>query len=290
MGSKKTADMTTEEVKVVEAPEQEAQIEAPEEKVEIEAPEQEAQIEAPQEEAIAAEAESVKEAEEKTEAPAKAQKEVTEAKEEEEVKEATKTKAKKVRGKKYQAVRSKLDKTKLYSPTEAIELAKKLSYSKFVGSIEAHLVVREVGLSVNLALPHSTGKSVKVAIVDKKLLADIEAGNIDFDVLVAHPEFMPKLAKHARILGPKGLMPNPKNGTLTPNPELKKKELEAGKFVLKTEKKAPLMHLIIGKTDMETKDLVENIKALMTTLKGKIVKLSIAASMGPGIKVDVIEE
>lgn len=289
MGSKKTADMTVEEVKVVEAPEQEAQIEAPEEKVEIEAPEQEAQIEAPQEEALAAEAESVKEAEEKTEAPTKAKEKTAEAKEEE-VKEVPKAKAKKVRGKKYQAVRAKLDKTKLYSPTEAIELVKKLSYSKFVGSIEAHLVVREEGLAVNLALPHSTGKSVKVAIVDKKVLTDIEAGNIDFDVLVAHPEFMPKLAKHARILGPKGLMPNPKNGTLTPNPELKKKELEAGKFVLKTEKKAPLMHLSIGKTDMDTKDLVENIKALMTTLKGKIVKLSIAASMSPGIKVNVIEE
>ena len=280
MGSKKTADMTPKEVKVVETPDQEAQIEAPEEKVEIEAP---------QEEAIAAEAESVKEAEEKTEAPAKAEKETVEAKEEE-VKEAPKAKAKKVRGKKYQAVRAKLDKTKLYSPTEAIELVKKLSYSKFVGSIEAHLVVKEENLAVNLALPHSTGKSVKVAIVDKKVLADIEAGNIDFDVLVAHPEFMPKLAKHARILGPKGLMPNPKNGTLTPNPELKKKELEAGKFVLKTEKKAPLMHLSIGKTDMETKDLVENINALMTTLRNKIVKLSIAASMSPGVKVNVSEE
>jgi len=285
MGSKKT-DKAVEEIKAVEAPEQEAQIEAPEEKVEIEAPAKEAQIEAPTEEAITAEAESVKEAEEAVEVSA----EETAEEEKEEVKEAPKAKAKKVRGKKYQAVRAKLDKTKLYSPEEAIELVKKLSYSKFVGSVEAHAVVREAGLSVNLALPHSTGKSVKVAIVDKKVLAEIEAGNIDFDILVTHPEFMPKLAKHARLLGPKGLMPNPKNGTLTPNPELKKKELEAGKFVLKTEKKAPLMHLSIGKTDMETKDLVENIKALLTALKGKILKLSIAASMSPGVKVDVSEE
>lgn len=285
MGSTKT-DKAVEEIKAVEAPEQEAQIEAPEEKVEIEAP---------QEEAIAAEAESVKEAEEKTEAPETA--EVEEKAEEtpaeeakEEVKEAPKAKAKKVRGKKYQAVRAKLDKTKLYSPKEAVELVKKLSYSKFVGSVEAHLVVRETGTSVNLALPHSTGKTVKVAIVDEKVLADIEAGKIDFDVLVAHPEFMPKLAKHARVLGPKGLMPNPKSGTLTPNPELKKKELEAGKFLLKTEKKAPLMHLSIGKTDMETKDLVENIEALLAALKNKAVKLSIAASMSPGVKVDISEE
>ena len=194
-------------------------------------------------------------------------------------------KAKKVRGKKYQAVRAKLDKSKLYPVKEAVELVKKLSYSRFVGSVEAHIVVREVGDSVNLALPHSTGQSVKVTIVDAEVLSNIEAGKIDFDILVAHPEFMPKLAKFAKILGPKGLMPNPKNGTLTPNPELKKKELEAGKFNLKTEKKAPLMHLIIGKTDMSSADLVANIETLVKALKGKILKLVIAPSMGPGIKV-----
>ncbi len=194
-------------------------------------------------------------------------------------------KAKKVRGKKYQAVRAKLDKSKLYPVKEAVELVKKLSYSRFVGSVEAHIVVREVGDSVNLALPHSTGQSVKVTIVDAEVLSNIEAGKLDFDILVAHPEFMPKLARFAKVLGPKGLMPNPKNGTLTPNPELKKKELEAGKFNLKTEKKAPLMHLIIGKTDMNSADLVANIEVLVKALKGKILKLVISPSMGPGIKV-----
>ena len=194
-------------------------------------------------------------------------------------------KAKKVRGKKYHAVRAQLDKSKFYPSKEAVELVKKLSYSKFVGSVEAHVVVREVGVSIDLALPHSTGKSVKVAIADAQVLSDIEAGKIDFDVLVAHPEFMPKLAKLARVLGPKGLMPNPKNGTLTPNPELKKQALEAGAFNLKTEKKAPLMHLTIGKTDMSAADLAANVDALIKALKGKILKLSIAPSMGPGIKV-----
>jgi len=196
-------------------------------------------------------------------------------------------KAKKVRGKKYQAVRAKLDKSKLYPVKEAVELVKKLSYSRFVGSVEAHIVVRETGDSINLALPHSTGQSVKVTIVDAQVLSDIEAGKLDFGILVAHPEFMPKLAKFAKVLGPKGLMPNPKNGTLTPNPELKKKELEAGKFSLKTEKKAPLMHLIIGKTDMSSADLTANIEALVKALKGKILKLVISPSMGPGIKVAV---
>ena len=199
------------------------------------------------------------------------------------------TKAKKVRGKKYQAVRSQLDKSKFYTAKEAVELVKKLSYTKFVGSVEAHIVVREIGDSVNIALPHSTGKSVKVTVVDAQVLSDIEAGKNDFDILVAAPEFMPKLARFAKVLGPKGLMPNPKSGTLTPNPELKKKELEAGKFSLKTEKKAPLMHLIIGKTDMKSADLLANIEALVKALKGKILKLSIAASMSPGVKV-LVEE
>ncbi len=198
-------------------------------------------------------------------------------------------KSKKIRGKKYRAVRSQLDKSKFYSSKEAVELVKKLSYTKFVGSVEAHLVVREIGDSVSLTLPHSTGKTVKVTIVNAQVLSAIEAGKLDFDVLLAHPEFMPKLAKFASILGPKGLMPNPKNGTLTPNPELKKQELEAGKFVLKTEKKAPLMHLIIGKTDMSSTDLLENLQALLEALKGKVLKLSLAASMGPGVKV-LVEE
>lgn len=202
---------------------------------------------------------------------------------------AVKKAAKQGRSKKYRAVRAHLDKSKLYPVAEAVEVVKKASYSSFVGSVEAHLVVREVGMTAEVALPHSTGKSVKVAIVDEALLEKIAAGDIDFDVLVAHPEFMPKLARFAKVLGPKGLMPNPKNGTLTPNPELKKKALEAGAFTLKTEKKAPLMHLRIGKLDMPSNELVANLEALLKALKGKVLKLSIAPSMGPGIKV-LIEE
>jgi large subunit ribosomal protein L1 len=200
-------------------------------------------------------------------------------------------KSKKVRGKKYQAVRAQLDKTKTYSPEKAITLVKKFSYAKFDASIDAHIMVREVGTSVDLTLPHSTGKDVKVVIADDKVLADVEKGEINFDVLLATPELMPKLAKLAKILGPKGLMPNPKNGTLTPKPEIKKKELEAGALTLKTEKKAPLMHLVIGKVSMDDKKLKENLMTVMRALKNKIVKLAIAPSMGPAIKVDYkIEE
>jgi len=198
----------------------------------------------------------------------------------------TKPKKEKTRSAKYISARSKVDKTKLYDPFAAIELIKRLSYSKFDGTIVAHVVVREVGMSIDLSLPHSTGKALTVVIASDEVLAEIEAGNINFDVLVSSKEFMPKLTKYARVLGPKGLMPNPKNGTLTSNPEVAKKQLEAGKISIKTEKKAPLMHITVGKVSMDTKDLVENMQALLTTLKGKVLKLSIAATMSPSVKVD----
>jgi len=203
-----------------------------------------------------------------------------------EKKTVTPKKAKKVRGKKYQAVRAQLDKTKVFDPAQAIALVKKFSYAKFDASVEVHIVLKEVGTSVNLTLPHSTGKTINVVIANDQVLADVEKGKIDFDVLLASPELMPKLAKLAKILGPKGLMPNPKNGTLTPKPELKKKELEAGTFTLKTEKKAPLMHLVIGKVSMDDKVLVENLLTIIRALKNKIVKLVVAPSMGPAIRVD----
>lgn len=197
-------------------------------------------------------------------------------------------KAARVRSHQYQAVRAQVDKTKTYDVFAAVELVKKLSYTKFAGTITADAVLKEEGFQVNMAFPHSTGRSLTVAIVNEQVLKEIEAGQLNFDVLVTEPRFMPQLAKFAKVLGPKGLMPNPKNGTVTANPELKKQELEGGKVTLKGEKKAPLMHVSIGKTDMDTKALVENLQALLAALKGKVVKLSISASMSPSVKV-VIE-
>jgi large subunit ribosomal protein L1 len=191
------------------------------------------------------------------------------------------------RSARYSAARAQVDKTKTYDPFAAIEMLKKLSYSKFDGTITAHLLLIETGTTANLTLPHSTGKTIKVAIASDKVIADIAAGNIDFDVLVSSKEFMPKLTKHARTLGPRGLMPNPKRGTLTSNPEGKKKELEAGKMMIKTEKKAPVMHITIGKVSMDTKMLVENLQELLNSLTDKVLKASIAASMSPGVKVTV---
>ena len=193
------------------------------------------------------------------------------------------------RSRKYTSVRAQVDKTKLYDAFAAIELVKKLSYSKFAGTVTADLLVREIGTAINITFPHSTGKTVRVAIVDDALIEKVQSGaSIDFDILLADPRFMPKIAKLARILGPRGLMPNPKNGTLTANPEAKKKELEGGKLSLKTEKKQPVMHIVLGKTDMETKDLVENLQALMTALTMKLVRVAVSSTMSPGVKVKIV--
>jgi large subunit ribosomal protein L1 len=192
-----------------------------------------------------------------------------------------------IRSKKYVSSRSKVDKTKNYSLSEAITTIKKLSYSKFDGTITFDGVVGEPGKLGSVSLPHSTGKSIKVAIVDDDLLAELKAGNIDFDALVTTPQFMPKIAKFARVLGPRGLMPNPKNGTVTPKPELKKAELEKGKFDLKTEKKNPVIHVVIGKVSMDEKSLTENIEALYAATKGKLVSASISATMSPSVKLEV---
>ncbi len=202
---------------------------------------------------------------------------------------AKQVKAKKqsARSKKYVTTRSQVDKTKLYDPFAAIEMLKKLSYSKFDGTISADLLVQEIGNQVNVTFPHSTGKTIRVAIASDAVLADIEAGKIEFDVLISSPEFVPKLAKHARVLGPKGLMPNPKNGTITRQPEDKKKELEAGQITLKTEKKQPVMHVMVGKVSMDTKDLVENVQVLIEALGSKLLKMTLSASMSPGVKVKI---
>lgn len=203
--------------------------------------------------------------------------------------EAVPEKAKVVRSrsKKYTVARSKVDKTKKYPLTQALELLKEMSYSKFDGSVEAHVQVREAGVSANLTYPHKTGKSVNVAIVSEDVLAQIAKGEINFDVLLAKPADMRDLTKFARVLGPKGLMPNPKTGTVTPNPEAKKKELEAGAITVKTERKAPLVHTIVGKTSMTTEQLAENIQVLLKAFSGKVLKLKLSATMSPSVTVEL---
>ncbi|MFZ1721046.1 MAG: hypothetical protein WAU07_00920 [Microgenomates group bacterium] len=189
--------------------------------------------------------------------------------------------------KKYFAAKRNIDRTRIYDPEAAVELVKKLSYSKFPGTITLDGVVRDEGDQGVLTFPHSTGKTRVIAIVDDALIEKIEAGVIEFDVLITEPKYMAKIAKFARVLGPRGLMPNPKQGTVTPNPELKKKELERGKVTIKSERKFPVIHVTLGKTDMETTQIVENMRVLFSALKGKLKKAAISATMSPSVKVDV---
>lgn len=207
----------------------------------------------------------------------------------EEAQEAPKAKTKptRVRSKKYVASRANVDKTKQYDAFAAIELIKKLSYSTFDGTVTADLLIKDIGTQTDLTFPHKTGQTVRVAIATEEVISEIEAGNINFDILLSAPNMMPKLAKHARSLGPRGLMPNPKNGTVTADPERRKKELEKGSITIKTERKQPLMHVTIGKVSMETKDLVENFNALLNALKNKVQKASLSSSMSPSVKVKI---
>jgi len=203
-----------------------------------------------------------------------------------------KNKGPKVRGKKYQEAVKLVDKTKLYPLTDAVSLVKQTSITKFDATVELHINLNPATLGGktdfrgSVTLPHGTGKQVRVLVADEAIIAEITAGKINFDILVAHPTMMPKLAKVARILGPKGLMPNPKTGTVTTDVEKRVKELSHGQVNFKTEPDNPLIHMAIGKISFEDKQLKDNIEAVMTAIgRGKIAKITISSTMGPGIKV-----
>jgi len=198
-----------------------------------------------------------------------------------------KEKKAKVRGKKYVEAKKKIDRAKLYAAKDALKLAKETSVSSFDGSIELHLVLRKEGTSVSLELPHSTGKSKKVEVADADTLKKLEGGKVDFDILLATADMMPKLVPFARVLGPKGLMPNPKNGTIIKSAKDAEK-FNADKVSLKTEKGAPLIHTTVGKVNMKEEALLENLEAILTAVnKRQIVKAYLAASMGPSVKLQV---
>ena len=135
----------------------------------------------------------------------------------------------------------------LLTLNEAIILLKKIKYAKFDESVELHLNINKEAIKGEVELPISTGKKTRIKIVDEKVLADIEKGNLDFDMLITHPQYMPRLARFAKVLGPKGLMPNPKAGTISDKPEEAAKKFSKGALRWKTEAKAPLIHQMIGK-------------------------------------------
>ena len=194
----------------------------------------------------------------------------------------------KIRGKKYVDAKKKFDNVKVYSAAEAIKLVKETSYSKFDGTVELHMIVKKTGISAQVTLPHQAGKTKKVEVASDETIEKLKNNKIDFDILVATPEMMPKLIPFARLLGPKGLMPNPKNGTLVPDAK-KAKSFSTGSVSLKTEKEAPLVHTVIGKVSQDTKELSENLEAIFKAFGGgkQIDKAYIKATMGPSVKVKI---
>lgn len=199
----------------------------------------------------------------------------------------------KVRSKRYQEVMAMIERNRLYPLTDAISLVKKTSLTKFDGTIELHINLNPLSLGekkdyrTSVSLPHGTGKEVRVAIADDKILAEVEAGKINFDVLVAHPQMMSKLAKVARVLGPRGLMPNPKTGTVSPDPEKRANELRSGQVNIKTEPGNPIIHMGVAKVSFPDKDIADNVKAILTAIGSKVAKVSLSATMGPGVKVQL---
>ena len=195
-------------------------------------------------------------------------------------------KREKKRSKKYNELVVEINKNKKYPLDGALSLLRKVKLSKFDETVELHINTTEAGISGTLKLPHGTGKEIKVAIADDSLLQEIEKGKVNFDVLIASPDMMPSLAKVARILGPRGLMPNPKNGTISQDPASALKKFQSGQISFKTENKIPVIHLSVGKTSFGDEKLKENITTVISTIKkDRIKNATLTSTMSPGIKL-----
>lgn len=190
------------------------------------------------------------------------------------------------RGKKYAEAKKKLVMESLVSTTDAVKAIKSAVYSKIKESLELHVNVLEIGLKGEVQLPFSTGKAVTVVIADDTILEKLEKGIIDFDILVTTPAMMPKLTKFAKLLGPRGLMPNPKAGTIGPNPQELVKKFSGNTVRFKTEPKASIMHMTIGKTGFPTEELVANTEAYLEAVGRKNIKNAfLASSMTPSVQI-----
>ena len=222
------------------------------------------------------------------------------------------------RGKSYRKVAEKVESDKVYNLEEAMKLAVETNPSKFDASVEVHVRLgvdprqADQNVRATVSLPNGTGKSIRVAVFapegdfaaakkagadvvgDEDFLKQLDKEVLDFDVLVATPQYMPRLGKYARLLGPRGLMPNPKAGTVATDVAKAVSEAKAGKVEYRVDKQA-IVHLSIGKVSFGAEKLHENAKAFFdslqsqkpSSLKNAYVKsTSVSTTMGPGIKVE----
>ena len=227
------------------------------------------------------------------------------------------------RGKKYLEAAKQVDRTKSYAPMEAVELVKKTSTGKFDATVETHMRMgldsRQADQMVRgvVALPHGTGKQIRILVfaegeaakiareagadflADDDLIKKIEDGWLDFDATVAIPQMMSKASKLGRVLGPRGLMPSPKSGTVVDPEDIGRviAELRQGRVEFKMDKTGN-MHVGIVKVGVASEQLLENFASLMDAVqsarppgaKGQFIKkIVLTATMGPGVKVDIGE-
>jgi large subunit ribosomal protein L1 len=224
-------------------------------------------------------------------------------------------------GKKYRQAAEKIDRDKYYAPLEALQLAKETSFSRFDGTIEVHIRLgvdprhAEQQVRDTVMLPHGLGKSVRVLvfaegdparaaqeagadyIADDELIERVRGGWMDFDAAVATPDMMGKVGRLGKILGPRGLMPNPKAGTVVQEDDIPRiiNELKAGRVEFRLDRTANL-HVPIGKASFEAEKLFDNFTALLEAIKrarppsakgAYIRRITVTSTMGPGIRVDV---
>jgi len=193
----------------------------------------------------------------------------------------------KVRGKKYSDVKTKVDKSKFYTPAAAVKIVKEMSFTNFDSTIELHIKIKKTGFNKSVILPHPFGKSKRVEIASEKTINKLKGGKIDFDILLATPEFMPKLVPFAKILGPRGLMPNPKNQTLIKS-EADAKNFSAKAVEIKSEKKAPVIHTTVGKVSQKDEEIIKNLQTIIKEIDPKnILKATLCSTMSPSIKLEI---
>lgn len=191
-----------------------------------------------------------------------------------------------IRGKAYLSAKNQYLNQKAFPLTEAIKLIKQISYEKFNAAVELHLNLTEKNLKGEAALPHGTGKTLKIAVFNDQVEKELQSNQITFDVLIAQAKDMPKLVKFAKLLGPKGLMPSPKRGTLTDDPKKAIAKLGSGTINFKSETKFPLLHQVIGRRDFTEKQLLENLKAFIQAVNPKYIEEAfIKTSMSPVVKI-----
>lgn len=224
------------------------------------------------------------------------------------------------RGKNYEQVLEKVDRTRQYEPMEALRLAQETSFTRFDATVEVHIRLgvdprhAEQQVRETVQLPHGTGKMVRVLVfaegdparaaedagadyvADDEVISRIQGGWLEFDATVATPDMMGKVGRLGKILGPRGLMPNPKAGTVVQEDDVGRVigELKAGRVEFRVDKTGNL-HVPIGKVSFETQQLYDNMATLMEAVKkarpasakgAYIRKVSVTSTMGPGIRVD----